>query len=824
MEKKNFGYSLKNIPIPNKDSFIKSLISKTYDFIKRMRWKAHFLDQPDASSEPRKETYGFNSEKTPPQCQELVPFENDLYRLIKSLEFRDQPRNRFQHKLQRDVKEIERSPDLYVPADKTNNIYRVTRAKYNKLLSDNITASYKKSTDDVKHDIDLEAKGIACRLEIADRAESFANRNAFITLKDHKENFPNTIKCRLLNPAKSDIGRISKQMLEEINASVRTSLEVCQWRNTDAVVKWFEGIRNKADHRFIQFDVVDFYPSISLQLLENSISFAAQHVAISSETTDIIMHARKSLLFDGENTWIKKNGSLFDVTMGSYDGAEVCELVGIFLLSKLKDRFSDVQLGLYRDDGLGLTKAISGSELERLKKDIILLFQENGLKITIDTNLIQVNFLDVTLNLESGKYWPYRKEDDLPLYIHKESNHSPSIVKQLPKMIESRISALSCNEDVFNKAKDTYTASLRSSGFIYDIKFSKRADTTRNRRSRKRNIVWFNPPYNSAVKTNIGRKFLSLLDKHFPRHHKFSKLFNRNTVKVSYSASPNMSSIIARHNKRILSNKPDDAPRASCQPPIQVSRHAASNGPCIVSSSAPCQERSQTLVRDARHTSSQISGPVTRQRSRRALVQASDQVQGSAPSPAPSQALSQLPGPAMHRTSSQVPTHAPGQVPHPTTAQALNRPADPSSSRTPLCNCRRHESCPLDGRCQEKALIYKATVISASGVMAYIGSTALSFKERYTSHKSSFTHRHLASSTSLSGYVWELKDQGLLPEIKWEILKRSSPYTCGMRKCDLCLTEKLMILRADSAHVLNRHSELMQKCRHKNKFKLIKVK
>ena len=87
------------------------------------------------------------------------------------------------------------------------------------------------------------------------------------------------------------------------------------------------------------------------------------------------------------------------------------------------------------------------------KKDIFLLFQENGLKITIDTNLIQVNVIDVTLNLESGKYWPYRKEDDLPLYIHKESNHSPSIVKQLPKMIESRISALSCNEDVLTRQR-----------------------------------------------------------------------------------------------------------------------------------------------------------------------------------------------------------------------------------------------------------------------------------------------------------------------------------------------------------------------------------
>ena len=315
MEKKNFGYSLKNIPIPDKQSFTKSLISKAHDFIKRMRWKAHFHDHPSTSTSTKKETYGFNSEKTPPSIQDLAPFENDLYHLIKNIEYKQQPRNRFQRKLQNDVNAIENSTELFVPADKTTNLYKLPKDSYNKLLNENITANYKKANSNIKHEIDLEAKKIASKLNLADRTESFANRNAFITLKDHKDNFPNNIKCRLLNPAKSDIGKISKKMLEEINTSLRSKPKICQWRNTDAVLKWFEEIPNKADCRFVQFDIVDFYPSISSELLTNSIQFAAQHVDISAETTDVVMHARKSLLFNNNNTWIKKNGSLFDVTM-----------------------------------------------------------------------------------------------------------------------------------------------------------------------------------------------------------------------------------------------------------------------------------------------------------------------------------------------------------------------------------------------------------------------------------------------------------------------------------------------------------------------------
>ena len=75
------------------------------------------------------------------------------------------------------------------------------------------------------------------------------------------------------------------------------------------------------------------------------------------------------------------------------------------------------------------------------------------------------------------------------------------------------------------------------------------------RRKRTRNIIWFNPRYSKTVATNIGKKFLGLLDKHFPRNHKFYKIFNRNTVKVSYGCMPNVAAAISSHNKAITGKK-----------------------------------------------------------------------------------------------------------------------------------------------------------------------------------------------------------------------------------------------------------------------------
>ena len=86
-----------------------------------------------------------------------------------------------------------------------------------------------------------------------------------------------------------------------------------------------------------------------------------------------------------------------------------------------------------------------------------------------------------------------------------------------------------------------------------------------NKKSRKHNILWFNPPYIKSVKTNIGKLFLHLINKHFPPTHKYKKIFNRNTIKISYSCMPNIKSKISTHNKKML-NKPVNlnAPKCNC--------------------------------------------------------------------------------------------------------------------------------------------------------------------------------------------------------------------------------------------------------------------
>ena len=95
---------------------------------------------------------------------------------------------------------------------------------------------------------------------------------------------------------------------------------------------------------------------------------------------------------------------MFDVTMGSFDGAEVCELIGLFLLDDLGDKYGKNNVGLYRDDGLVLPRNASGPQSEQTRKDITREFKKQGLNISISANLKICNFLDVTLNLTDGTY------------------------------------------------------------------------------------------------------------------------------------------------------------------------------------------------------------------------------------------------------------------------------------------------------------------------------------------------------------------------------------------------------------------------------------
>ena len=110
--------------------------------------------------------------------------------------------------------------------------------------------------------------------------------------------------------------------------------------------------------------------------------------------------------------------------MGSYDGAEICGLVGLLILRKLSSLVKKTDVGLYRDDGLIVARNMRGRSTDKLRKNIINTFKEIGLQIEIETGMYSVNFLDVTLNLKTNNYQPFKKPNDSLLYVHTSSNHS----------------------------------------------------------------------------------------------------------------------------------------------------------------------------------------------------------------------------------------------------------------------------------------------------------------------------------------------------------------------------------------------------------------
>ena len=267
------------------------------------------------------------------------------------------------------------------------------------------------------------------------------------------------------------------------------------------------------------------------------------------------------------------------------------------------------------------------------------------------------------------------------------------VVKQLPD---------SSNKDIFEESAPHFNTILKNSGFHEKIEFNKNQPTNQRRKNRQRNIIWYNPPFSKNVKTNIAKKFLNIVKKHFPKEHKFYKLFNKNNIKISYSCMDNMKKILNSHNKKLLSDKPE----------------------------------STTL-------------PIN------------------------------------------------------------------------TCNCRNKTLCPLDGSCLTSGVIYKAEVINTNtGVQKnYIGLAETPFKTRYSNHLKSFKHKKYENETELSKHVWLLKEQNQNFEIKWSILRKSNSYNPISKSCNLCLTEKLMlILEKNKGDLLNKRSEMVSKCRHQNKY------
>ena len=185
--------------------------------------------------------------------------------------------------------------------------------------------------------------------------------------------------------------------------------------------------------------------------------------------------------------------------MGSFDGAEICELVGLYIQSNLENILPKINFGLYRDDGLILLRKPNGQQMDEKRKIIIKSFKDIAFSVDIQTNLKEVDFLDITLNLQNDTYCPYKKPNDKLLYIQLLLNHPPWIIKQLPNSISERLSKNSSNQEIFNTAKVGYKDALKKSDYNVDLKYiNNKPEKTK---IPKQNIIWFNPHFRKSVST-----------------------------------------------------------------------------------------------------------------------------------------------------------------------------------------------------------------------------------------------------------------------------------------------------------------------------------
>ena len=152
----------------------------------------------------------------------------------------------------------------------------------------------------------------------------------------------------------------------------------------------------------------------------------------------------------------------------------------------------------------------------------------------------------------------------------------------------------------------------------------------------------------------------------------------------------------------------------------------------------------------------------------------------------------------------------------------LRKEANRSAETEKACNCRANNSCPLQGECLTKAVVYQASVENeaTNESQTYVSLTENTFKTRYLNHICSFRNKSKKNATELSKHIWKLKDSNILYTINWKINKKSQPYCNKTKRCNSCLSEKFIILCHPELSTFNERNELVSACRHRKKFVL----
>ena len=161
-----------------------------------------------------------------------------------------------------------------------------------------------------------------------------------------------------------------------------------------------------------------------------------------------------------------------------------------------------------------------------------------------------IDFLDLTFDLNTGTYKTFNKPNNTPLYVHKQSSHPPNISKNIPLNVNNRLSSNSSNKELFEETAAPFQQALKNSGYDHKLVFEDKSTQVKKKRFRKRNTIYFNPPYSAGVKSRVGAQILKLVGDSFPKTNPLHKIFNRHTIKVGYRTTQNMQQIITGHNKK----------------------------------------------------------------------------------------------------------------------------------------------------------------------------------------------------------------------------------------------------------------------------------
>ena len=162
-----------------------------------------------------------------------------------------------------------------------------------------------------------------------------------------------------------------------------------------------------------------------------------------------------------------------------------------------------------------------------------------------------MDFLDVVFNLEDGSFCPYVKPNTTTNYVSCKSSHPATVLKTIPIGVSKRLSTNSSSKEAFESHTEHFKDALVVAGHNTPLEYFE-DDLSNSRKKRKRNVMYFNPPWSSNISTNIGKLFLSLVRKHFGKGKPLYHLFNTKKLKVSYSTTQNMQRLISGHNARVL--------------------------------------------------------------------------------------------------------------------------------------------------------------------------------------------------------------------------------------------------------------------------------